>query len=123
MKIRIKADTVIALAELNETPSAKIIAAALPITAAVSLWGDEIYFPIPAHCALEDDAKKVVSLGDLGYWPQGDAFCIFFGPTPISRKGEIKPASAVNLIGRIIGDARVFKQVHSGAEIIIEKLD
>jgi hypothetical protein len=122
MKIIIKADSVTALAELNESITAKKIASVLPITGSANLWGDEIYFAIPVHTGLEDDARKVVNIGDLGYWPQGDAFCIFFGLTPLSRKGEIKPASAVNLIGRIIGDPKIFKQIHSGTEIIIDKL-
>jgi hypothetical protein len=122
MKIKIKAEAITVLAELNETPTASKIAALLPLTATASLWGDEIYFSIPVHAELEETARKLVNIGDLGYWPQGDAFCIFFGPTPISRRGEIKPASSVNIIGRIIGEPRVFKQVHNGTEITIEEL-
>lgn len=122
MKITIKADTITALAELNESRTAKKIASKLPITAAAILWGEEIYFSIPIRSELEDDARKVVSIGDLGYWPTGTAFCIFFGPTPISRRGEIKPAGAVNVIGRIIGDPTIFKKVYAGTEIVIDKL-
>jgi len=66
-----------------------------------------------------DNGKEVVNLGDLGYWPEGNAFCIFFGPTPISSGSEIKPASAVNIVGRVIGDTTLFKSVKSGEKIKI----
>jgi len=82
--------------------------------------GDEIYFSIPLGLELEG-GRELVSVGDLGYWPRGNAFCIFFGPTPISRGDEIRPASAVTVFGRITGDATVFKQVASGAKVTIEK--
>jgi hypothetical protein len=69
-----------------------------------------------------EDAREVVAAGDLGYWPPGTAFCIFFGPTPMSRGEEIRPASPVNVFGRVIGDFSVFKQVASGTEVSVEKL-
>jgi hypothetical protein len=117
-KIIIKGGTVVAEAELNETATAKLIWEKLPIEARASLWGDEIYFAIPVKDK-EDDPKEVVNIGDLGYWPPGQAFCIFFGPTPISSGGVIKPASAVNIVGRVIGDATVFKAVKSREKVII----
>jgi len=107
-------------AELNDSPTAKAIAQALPITATVQTWGDEIYFPILVSMELEPDAKSVVSVGDIGYWPRGKAFCIFFGPTPISRGDEIVPASAVNIVGRVKGDAKLLKEAKDGDEIKIE---
>ena len=69
----------------------------------------------------EDHGKEVVALGDLGYWPPGQAFCIFFGPTPASRGDEIRPASAVNVVGRVAGDATVFKTVRAGARVTIQR--
>ena len=119
-KIRIKAGTIEAVAELNETGTADAIWQALPIKGSVNCWGDEIYFSIPVSLEPED-AQELVSLGDLGYWPPGTAFCIFFGPTPMSRGQEIRPASPVNVFGRIIGDTNVLKQVASGTEIIVER--
>ncbi|MFC1900754.1 cyclophilin-like family protein, partial [Chloroflexota bacterium] len=92
----------------------------LPIKGTANLWGDEIYFSIPVSLELED-GKELVEVGDLGYWPTGSAFCIFFGPTPMSRRDEVRPASAVSVFGKVIGDATVFKQVTLGAEVIIEK--
>jgi hypothetical protein len=118
--IRIIAGNVGARAELNDSQTARKIAEALPITARASTWGDEIYFSIPVECAPEEP-KEVVELGDLGYWPPGTAFCIFFGPTPASQGNEIRPASAVNIIGRVRDDAKAFKAVRAGAPVRIEE--
>ena len=119
-RIRIKAGTAQVTAELNNTKTAQAIWEALPIKSQGDRWGDEIYFSIPVSLEAEN-AQEVVSMGDLGYWPPGTAFCIFFGPTPMSRGEEIRPASPVNVFGKIIGDAKVLKQVAPGAEITIER--
>ena len=119
-KITIKAGKVVAQAELNDTATAALIWEKLPIEARASLWGEEIYFSIPVADKL-DQGKEEVNIGDLGYWPEGQAFCIFFGPTPISSAGVIKPASAVNIVGCVIGDATVFKAVKSREKIILKK--
>ena len=107
-------------ASLNDSNTAQKIWEALPIEGSVNTWGDEIYFSIPINVGSEN-AKEVVLEGDLGYWPPGSAFCIFFGLTPASQGDEIRPASPVNVFGKIIGDSKVFKKVSSGAKIIIEK--
>jgi hypothetical protein len=120
MTLRIAAGPVSARATLNETPTARAVWAALPIDAAAQTWGDEIYFPIPVSLA-EDDAQAVVALGDLGYWPPGRALCIFFGPTPVSHGDECRPASPVNVLGRVDGDPSVFKSVRAGARIRLER--
>jgi hypothetical protein len=120
-RIRITAGQVRATAILHQTPTADAIWSALPIEARANTWGDEIYFSIPVKGALEKDAQEVVQLGDLGYWPPGTAFCIFFGPTPTSHGEEIRPASAVNIVGKVQGDPKVFKQVPDGAKIVIQR--
>jgi len=120
-KIKIKAGNVEAEAVLNDSPTAKKIYEALPIEARGNSWGEEIYFAIPVKSSLEKDAKELVEVGDLGYWPSGSAFCIFFGPTPVSRGNEVRPASAVNVIGKVSGDAKAFKKVADGAKVRIEK--
>jgi hypothetical protein len=122
-KIRIKAGNVEADAVLNESPTADKIWGALPLEARGNTWGDEIYFEIPVKCTLEKDAKEVVKEGNLGYWPPGSAFCIFFGPTPASQGREIRAASAVNIIGQVSGDATLFKKVPQGARVRIEKAE
>jgi len=119
-KIKIKAGNIEVTAELNETKTAGAIWDALPIEGHASCWGDEIYFSIPVSLE-EEDAQEVVGMGDLGYWPTGTAFCLFFGPTPMSRGQEIRPASPVNVFGRITGDAKVLKQVASGTEITVKE--
>jgi len=118
--ITIKVENIKIDAELNNSETAQKIRDALPIEGKVNTWGDEIYFSIPVNVGLEN-AKAVVSEGDLGYWPPGNAFCIFFGLTPASQGDEIRPASPVNVFGKIIGDPKVFKKVRSGAKVIIEK--
>ena len=118
--IRITAGTVSAEARLNDSRTARAIWEALPIEAKAQTWGDEIYFAIGVKEA-EDAAQAVVELGDLGYWPPGQAFCIFFGPTPASQGDEIRPASPVNVVGRVTGDATTFKRVKSGARVVLER--
>jgi len=121
-KVTIRVENIKASAELNDSETAQEIWKALPIEGKVNIWGDEIYFSIPVKIGLEN-AKAVVSEGDLGYWPPGTAFCIFFGPTPMSRGDEIRPASPVNVFGRMEGDAKVFKKVTPGAKIIVDKAE
>ncbi len=113
-KILIRSGKIEIDAELNDSPTALALFTALPLSAEAKTWGDEIYFQVPVDQQLDSTAAELVQAGDLGYWPSGRAFCIFFGPTPISRKDEIRPASAVNLIGKVIGDAGVFRAVHDG---------
>jgi len=119
-KIRIKTAIIEAIAELNDTNTAREIWEALPIHGRINLWGEEVYFSIPLSLDLEA-GQELVNVGDLGYWPQGNAFCIFFGTTPVSQGEEIRPASAVTIFGRVSSDANVFKQVTSGTEITIER--
>ena len=104
----------------ENSKTAKAIYAALPISGRANLWGDEIYFNIPVSTPPEN-GKTVVELGDIAYWPPGKAFCIFFGLTPMSKEDEIKPASAVNVFGKINGDSKVFKKVRNGEEVKIER--
>jgi len=118
--ITITAGKVSATAALGAGRTADAIWAALPLEARASTWGDEIYFSIPVECAPESP-RAVVEMGDLGYWPPGSAFCIFFGSTPASHGEEIRPASPVNVFGRVEGDATVFKAVRSGTTVKIER--
>ncbi len=122
-RIQIAAGSVTVTAALNESATADAIWKALPIEARGNTWGDEIYFGIPVFVQQAADAKSIVELGDLGYWEPGHAFCMFFGPTPMSRGNEIRPASPVNVFGKIEGDATVLKQVASGAKVRISVLE
>ncbi|MYB49028.1 MAG: hypothetical protein F4X72_07120 [Dehalococcoidia bacterium] len=119
-EINITAGQVTVSAALNDTDTASAIWDALPIEASANTWGDEIYFGIPVSAG-EEMGQEVVDLGDLGYWPPGSAFCMFFGPTPMSRGDEIRPASPVTVIGRMHGDSTILKRVPSGAPVLIER--
>ena len=119
-EINITAGQVTISAALNDTDTASAIWDALPIEASANTWGDEIYFGIPVSAG-DEMGQEVVDLGDLGYWPPGSAFCMFFGPTPMSRGDEIRPASPVTVIGRMHGDSTILKRVPSGAPVLIER--
>jgi len=106
---------------LIDTPTTQAIWEALPIEGAVNTWGEEIYFNIPVNVAQEPEARAHVSVGELGYWPVGRAFCIFFGRTPASTDENPRAASPVNIFGRIRGDTTLLKSVKSGAMIRVEQ--
>ncbi len=120
--LRIVAGSLSVRATLDGSRTARAIWDALPIEAAAQTWGDEVYFPVPVELP-EDEAQPVVGLGDLGYWPPGRAFCIFFGPTPASRGTECRPASPVNVFGRVEGDAKVFRAVRAGERVRLERVE
>ena len=120
-KIRISTGELKVEAELNDSKTAQVIWDALPIESNNNLWGEEIYFSIPVKAGQEKGAREVVSAGELGYWPPGHAFCIFFGPTPISKSGEIRPAGKVNVFGRIKGAPEVLKKASSHERIRVER--
>jgi len=107
-------------AELWETPTAEAVWAALPIRGRAQRWGGEIYFSTPVAVGLEPDSRDVLEVGELGYWPPGKAFCIFFGPTVASDGEAPKAASAVNVFGKITGDTAGLWEVADGEEVIIE---
>ena len=121
MKITITAGNVSLPAELNDDPTAQQIAAALPIEGKANIWGDEIYFEIPVIVDQEPDARAEVEVGELGYWPVGHAFCIFFGPTPVSTDEKPRAYSPVNILGRVLGDVTKFKGTSNGTTVKIEK--
>jgi hypothetical protein len=118
--IRITAGDVSAIATLDASKTADAIWKALPIEAKGSTWGDEIYFDIGVAIEAESP-KETVGMGDLGYWPPGSAFCIFYGRTPASVGDEIRPASAVNVFGRVEGDPTIFKKVRAGTRVRLER--
>lgn len=116
-KIRIECGGIKLSAELNDTPTAQAIAKALPLESEAMRWGEEVYFDVPVKMALEAGATADVEVGDLGYWPSGPAFCIFFGRTPVSKTEQPRAASPVTLIGKVIGDAKALTKVKDGEKI------
>ena len=122
-RMTICAGTVTMKARLNDSPTAQRIWEALPITGRANTWGDEIYFGIPVQAEEAADARADVAVGELGYWPVGKAFCIFYGRTPVSTGDAPRAASPVNIVGEVLGDATQFRQVPSGAKVMLETDD
>ncbi len=120
-RIVIEAGSVTVQAELNDSRTAELIWQALPITVQANTWGDEIYFGVPVQAVQADDARAEVEVGDLGYWPVGSAFCIFFGPTPVSTGAQPRAASPVNVVGRGLGDATAFREVGGGSAVTLSR--
>lgn len=109
-EITIRAGKLEAKGMLNDTETALKIFNILPINSAVNVWGEEIYFTIPVRMG-EENAKETVGLGDIAYWPEGSALCIFFGTTPVSKGDEIRPISAVNVVGKVEGDRKIYQEL------------
>ena len=122
-RIRIRAGAVTVSATLDDSSTADAVWEALPITGQVQTWGDEIYFSIPVEAAEAPDARATVDKGAVAYWPPGSALCLFWGPTPMSRGDEIRPASPVNVLGAIEGDPTVLGRAPYGAEIVVERAE
>lgn len=110
-------------AELNESATAQQIKSVLPIEGVANRWGEEIYFHIPVSATEAPDARSEVEVGTLAYWPPGNAFCIFFGPTPVSTGDLPRAYSPVNVVGRVLDDAKVLRKVHNGAAVRIDQAE
>jgi hypothetical protein len=119
MKIKIVVGSTEAFAGLNNTKTASVVVSALPFESIAHRWGEEIYFEIPLKLELEN-GKEVLEIGDVAYWPPGKSMCIFFGPTPSSKGNEVRAYSPVSVFGRIIGDAKIFRNVKEGERIRVE---
>ncbi len=123
-KLKLTIGEVVAEVELNETETAKRIFEAVPFESSANTWGEEVYFSTPVALELEEEfAREVVEVGDVGYWPPGRAMCLFFGPTPASRGDEIRPASPVTLIGKLLTDPQDLRKVKDGDPIKVEKAE
>jgi hypothetical protein len=119
MVIEIKVADMALTATLEDNGTARAITAALPVEGHANVWGEEIYFEIPVQVAQADDAVEEVAVGTLAYWPPGNAFCIFFGPTPVSTGSQPRAYSPVNVFGRLDGDAGLLKQVADGTRVSV----
>jgi len=124
MKVIIRFATYRVEAKLYDTPTGRAIYAALPFQRNVNRWGDEIYCEIPIKIPLEADAKAEVSVGDLGYWPNMPAFCIFFGPTPVSTGSTPVAASPVNVFGKLLKvELEELRRIPDDANVTMERPD
>jgi hypothetical protein len=104
-------------AELFDTPTAKAVAAALPISSSVLTWGEEVYFDVPLKVAREADARAVITPGEIAFWPQGPAIAIGFGKTPISKGNETRLASPCNVFAKAVGSVKVLAKVKTGEKV------
>lgn len=107
---------------LDTSASALAVASALPVVSQAGRFGDELFFEIPVQSKLAEDAREIVQRGDIGYWPPGRAFCVFWGPTPASVGSEIRAASKVNIIGHVTGDPGVLSVIRDGEMVRVEKV-
>ena len=122
-RIRFDFGDLILDAELLDTPTAKAIAAALPVTSAALTWGEEVYFDVPVNVAREQDARAVITPGEIAYWPQGPAIAIGFGRTPISKGDETRLASPCNVFAKALSSVKVLSKVKTGAQVTVSSLD
>jgi hypothetical protein len=119
-KIIITAGDVSLEADLNDSPTARQVWEVLPVEGTANVWGEEIYFKIPVEASQASDAREEVEVGELGYWPTGRALCIFFGPTPVSTGERPRAYSPVNILGRVLGDAKQLRAVSQGTTVRVE---
>jgi hypothetical protein len=122
MRIRFEFGSLTLDAELLDTPTAKAVAGALPISSSVLTWGEEVYFKIPVAVKREGGARAVVTPGEIAYWPDGNCIAIGFGRTPISQGNETRLASPCNVFARALGDVKALSAVKAGASVSVEAL-
>jgi uncharacterized protein len=121
-RIRFDFGSLVLDAELSDTPTAALVAAALPITASALVWGEEVYFEVPVEAAREPDARAVVVPGEIAYWPDGHCIAIGFGRTPISQGDETRLASPCNIFAQALSDVKVLARVKAGTRIKVTAL-
>lgn len=101
----------------DSTPTVKRLLESMPFDSVAQRWGDEVYFTVPFHADLEPDARTEMEVGEVGFWPDGDALAIFFGRTPSSVDDRPRAYSPCNIVGRVEGDSGLLRAVRPGARV------
>jgi hypothetical protein len=122
-RIRFDFGTLTLDAELLDTPTARAVAAALPVIGSALTWGEEVYFEIPVKVARELGARAVVTPGEIAYWPDGNCIALGFGRTPISQSDECRLASPCNIFAKALGDVKSLAKVRGGTRVRVTKID
>jgi len=105
----------------DKTATVEKLLSSVPFRAKVNRWGDEVYFDAPVSAELEEDARAVMEVGEVAFWPDGSAMAIFFGPTPVSTDGRPRAYSPCNMLGSVSGDATILRSVISGSSVEVSK--
>ena len=121
-RIRFDFGTLTLDADLLDTPTARAVAAALPVSSSALTWGEEVYFEVPVKIAREGDARAVVTPGEIAYWPEGHCIALGFGRTPISRADETRLASPCNVFANALGDVKALAKVREGAKVKVTRI-
>jgi uncharacterized protein len=121
-RIRFDFGTLSLEAELFDTPTARAVAAALPLASSVLTWGEEVYFEVPVKIAREKDARAVVTPGEVAYWPEGHCIALGFGRTPISQGDETRLASPCNIFAKALGDVKALAKVRAGTRVEVSAI-
>ena len=118
-RVRLSIDNLAFVAELNNSATATALLEHLPLRLRMSRWGDEYYADVgvPLGVSLSADARDELAIGDLAYWPPGNALCLFFGPTPASLGDEPRAASDVNPLGRVVGDLAPLRELGGAVDV------
>ena len=120
MRLRFIFESITLFAVLNDTPTSRKLIKALPAESTIHMWGEEVYFAVPVKTALEEEAKQVVDPGTVCFWVEGSSLAIPFGPTPVSKAGECRLVTRVNILGKLEGDPNLLKSVREGEHVRIE---
>ncbi|MBC7347283.1 MAG: hypothetical protein H5U00_07485 [Clostridia bacterium] len=120
MEVCLEAGEISLTFTLNQTATAGKIWEALPFEARANTWGEEIYFSIPVEAG-DEAPQELVAAGDVAYWPPGRALCLFYGPTPVSAPGEIRPYSPVTVVGKVLGDPKVLQAIGDGMRVRLRR--
>ena len=123
MRVRFNFGSVTLDAQTLNTPTAQAIIAALPLDGSALTWGEEVYFDIPVQVARENEARAVVTPGEIAYWPEGHAIAIGFGRTPISKGDETRLASPCNIWAKALGDVQTLARVKAGSKVVVSAVD